>query len=165
MQGHAGYADGGADIVCAAASALCCTLAGRLSYKQITGGLVMTHCRLSAGEADIGARPVGDWKEVQEVFETICTGFAMLCGEYPKHIFLTERTVSGLGEPEIQTADKRGWKSGRQMSAAGGRRETAPGAYRKRDGGQEDSDAVQGAAAAGNAQPEKVGGKRKTHSL
>lgn len=128
MQGHAGYADGGADIVCAAASALCCTLAGRLSYKQMTGSLVMTRCRLSAGEADVGARPVGDGEGVREIFETICTGFAMLCGEYPKHIFLTERTTDERGGPE-------------------------------------ERDAAQGVSGAGKAEPEKVGGKRKTHSL
>lgn len=94
MQGHAAFAHGGADIVCAAVSALCCTLAEAITRKQRTGEARMTLCRMNDGDVEIAAYPVGESVSLVEIFETILVGFEMLCEEYPKHVFLTQTSFS-----------------------------------------------------------------------
>ena len=84
MDGHAGYAEPGSDIVCAAASILAYTAAARL--REITGGdgLIV---RLAPGDAFIHADP--QWQtsgECMAVMDTISAGFALLAGQYPDHI-------------------------------------------------------------------------------
>ena len=100
MQGHASYSHEGPDIVCAAASALCCTLAEALSRKQRSGQCVLTRCQLTAGKTDIAAFPVREEERLEEIFQTICTGFEMFCKEYPNHVLWIEQKTGKSGGTE-----------------------------------------------------------------
>ena len=77
IAGHAGYAEKGKDIVCAAVTALACTL---------------EKCMENAGEGSC------EWKEgetcftasgtenLRPCFETVITGLQMLAEEFPEYI-------------------------------------------------------------------------------
>ena len=76
IDGHAGYAEKGKDIVCAAVSALACALVGYVSGKvEREDG----HMSFSAGKMSTRARGAFD-----------CTygGFEMLADAYPTHVTL-----------------------------------------------------------------------------
>ena len=76
IDGHAGYAEKGKDIVCAAVSALACSLVcyGRGKVEREDG-----HMSFSAGKMSTRARGAFD-----------CTygGFALLADAYPTHVTL-----------------------------------------------------------------------------
>ena len=76
IDGHAGYAEKGKDIVCAAVSALACSLVCYVSGKvEREDG----HMSFSAGKMSTRARGAFD-----------CTygGFALLADAYPTHVTL-----------------------------------------------------------------------------
>lgn len=84
MDGHAGYADAGSDIVCAAASILAYTAASRL--REITGGDGL-EVSLEPGKAHIFADAT--WQIISDcraVMDTISAGFTLLAGKYPEHV-------------------------------------------------------------------------------
>lgn len=74
VRGHAGYAESGRDIVCAAASALVYALAGTL---RDTGRL--TEAVMEPGRADI--RGTGD---CAREFALVRCGLELLAGQYPQ---------------------------------------------------------------------------------
>ena len=73
VDGHAGYAPAGQDIVCAAVSALTWTLAAAVAP---TGGAELSpgHSVLTGTDA---AAPL---------FDCICTGLVRIARQYPKHV-------------------------------------------------------------------------------
>ena len=76
IDGHAGYAEKGKDIVCAAVSSLACSLVGYVNGKvEREDG----HMSFSAGKMSTKARGAFD-----------CTygGFTMLADAYPTHVTL-----------------------------------------------------------------------------
>ena len=76
IDGHAGYAEKGKDIVCAAVSVLACSLVGYVSgcVKREDG-----HMSFSAGKMSSRARGA---------FDCAYGGFAMLAEAYPAHVTL-----------------------------------------------------------------------------
>ena len=89
VDGHAGYAEQGKDIVCAAASALFYTLARELDYRKIE--FTMTEDAASGAEI-VAYPPDGFTLDTDVVFETICTGYRMLAEEYPEHVTFTDES-------------------------------------------------------------------------
>ena len=76
IDGHAGYAEKGKDIVCAAVSALACSLVGYVSGKvEREDG----HMSFSAGKMSTRARGA---------FDCAYGGFALLAEAYPAHVTL-----------------------------------------------------------------------------
>ena len=84
MDGHAGYAEAGSDIICAAASILVYTAASRL--REITQGDGLS-VRLAPGDAFIHAdAPWQIMDECRSVLDTISAGFTLLSGKYPEYL-------------------------------------------------------------------------------
>ena len=89
-EGHAGYAEPGKDIVCAAISMLTDALAGTLEEAEARG-----RCECKAKEKDgsvlIWANPtMGSVTEIKAYFRMAVTGFRMLQEQYPGHITIRE---------------------------------------------------------------------------
>ena len=86
VQGHAGAAPHGQDLVCAAASALVYALAQRLT--ELHGGLESPpQIRLKPGDAIISVlAKKGYEKTVEEDFRLICSGFKLLESRYPQRV-------------------------------------------------------------------------------
>lgn len=82
MDGHAGSAPAGQDLVCAAASILCYTLAARAGTLYAEGKLRRKPIvDLDSGHAAIAMRPRGS--EAHAAWETIAVGLRLLQREYP----------------------------------------------------------------------------------
>lgn len=83
LSGHAGSAEAGRDLVCAALSALCCTL------ELIPGAEVLR---------DEAFRSVSVPRERQGELEAIGRGFGMLAREFPRYVGFEERGTEGEGK-------------------------------------------------------------------
>lgn len=87
LAGHAGYAESGSDIVCAAISVLTSTCANALE----TVARVMPGVKQSKADArtSISLPPeTGDeeWRDAQTVILTALQGFNDIAAQYPKHL-------------------------------------------------------------------------------
>ena len=82
VKGHANADEYGKDIVCAAASALVCTLAARLEEMHRGGNVTYTIKRGDACVTYMGT----PGPEVAGVFETIELGLRMLSERYPRYV-------------------------------------------------------------------------------
>lgn len=93
MRGHAGAAEKGYDIVCAAASILAYTAAQSALRLHAEGKTTeVPVVEMMSGNADIALAVASDARrEVQTVFRTIGTGFALLAERYPEYIKLVRR--------------------------------------------------------------------------
>lgn len=83
--GHAGFAkDGEPDIVCAAVSALACTLLRCLADLEEQAVVEAFSYRQEAGDVRITAQACPDVKDrVCAAVDTVMTGFMMVANEYP----------------------------------------------------------------------------------
>lgn len=88
LQGHAGAAACGQDLVCAAVTGLTYALAQRLTELDRSGALQKPPMiRLEAGDALISAFPKEEYAPlVQENFNLIQSGLQLLQTHYPDHI-------------------------------------------------------------------------------
>ena len=91
MEGHAGQADVGHDIVCAAASILCYTAAQTAIdlYEQVK---LRKKPRVDVGKGDatVTLCPVNDAAaEATVALHTVATGFALLVHHYPEYVRFT----------------------------------------------------------------------------
>jgi len=88
LQGHAGSAPYGQDLVCAAVSALVYALAQRLTELDAQGALEQPLViKLSSGNARISAIAKGDYEaEVMGNFRLIYSGLKLLQTHYPERI-------------------------------------------------------------------------------
>ena len=88
VTGHAGYAqEGEPDIVCAAISALSCTLLQCLADEEARGGLTVFSYTQEGGNVEVDALAThGAAARVAVMFEMARTGFAMLADTYPAHV-------------------------------------------------------------------------------
>lgn len=94
LQGHAGRAPRGQDLVCAAVSMLAYALAQRLTELESEGALVQPpQIRLASGDAQISAVAKENYAaQVQEAFDLIRSGLTLLQHHYPQQVELrTER--------------------------------------------------------------------------
>lgn len=87
-EGHAGYSNEGEDIVCAAISTLCCTLAEALTRLMQEGKAILTRCVLATAHVDIDGSCVEGSTDARIVFLAILSGLELLEKEYPKHVQL-----------------------------------------------------------------------------
>ena len=86
IKGHAGSAEKGRDLICAAVSTLTYTLVAEL-YELEEMGLVDMgdiQVRLEPGDAEVsfGSR---SWA-VEGAYRTVCAGFKMLAKQYPEYV-------------------------------------------------------------------------------
>ena len=89
VEGHAGAAEKGRDIVCAAASVLACTLAADVQRLTQKGIVARSEVYLQAGQAEVWAEPQGGHrKRVQSLFDDLCAGFTLLASQYPEYVDL-----------------------------------------------------------------------------
>jgi len=83
VEGHAGYADKGMDIVCSAASILFYTLCVSLSRRKID----FTK-REEEGNAKIKADVCTAFTfDADVTFDTICAGYIILAQNYPENVY------------------------------------------------------------------------------
>lgn len=81
MTGHAGYAEEGKDIVCAAASILLFTL---IEHLEQLGVSYSSH----AEKGSAGVAVTDPDRRTGEVFDVIETGYKLLAQRYPEHVEL-----------------------------------------------------------------------------
>lgn len=91
LEGHAGQADVGQDVVCAAASILCYT-AAQTALDLYDAGKLRKKPRVDveAGDSTVTICPKRDKvAEVLIALRTIETGFALLAHHYPEYVSFT----------------------------------------------------------------------------
>ena len=87
IQGHAGYAENGKDIVCAAASILAFSLAEGLERAQKQGGLQSLMMCHSSGTMCFSFLPTPERQEsVVALTEGMVIGFELLSRKFPKFV-------------------------------------------------------------------------------
>ena len=88
LQGHAGAAPHGQDLVCAAVTGLVYALAQRVTELASQGAFEKPpEVRLESGDARISAIPKENYAgKVQEDFHLIQSGLELLQRHYPEHI-------------------------------------------------------------------------------
>lgn len=92
LNGHAGYAEKGQDIVCAAASILVYTVAQMMVDLREQGRLIEEPLiRLDEGNAVIRVKPnVWGQADANHTFLMAQTGFELLESNYPVNLYLTK---------------------------------------------------------------------------
>ena len=87
VTGHANSAEPGHDLVCASASMLAYTLAANVANMADAGQVRQTVIKNNEGDTEISCNPRHNLKNtVTLVFDSICTGFALLAHDYPENI-------------------------------------------------------------------------------
>ena len=97
MQGHAGYAEKGRDIVCAGASALLHSLAATLKLLE----LPQLRVELADGQARISCRV--ESATVHALFYQTLVGLILLQQEYPDNIHVN---TAGFFEGDLYTEEE-----------------------------------------------------------
>lgn len=90
VEGHAGQAEKGHDIICSAASILAYTIAQYLQYVHKQGGLQKKpHVAIKDGDAFIVAKPTEEYEgEVLNAFFVAEVGYSLLAQNYPQYVEL-----------------------------------------------------------------------------
>ena len=88
--GHAGYAERGRDIVCAAVTALAGTLERCIQERGERS------CTWDSGETVFHAEGT---ENLRPCFETVVTGLKMLAEEFPEYIEFKETSSTACGGP------------------------------------------------------------------
>lgn len=84
VRGHAGYAEMGKDIVCAACSTLICTLLGQMQRLEDREEAVLCENIQEAGHCRMALELCSP--EAKASYDTIMTGFQMLADSYPDYV-------------------------------------------------------------------------------
>ena len=91
VDGHAGYAPDGQDIVCAAVSTLICTLNGCLQEAYDRGCLAQYDTRMEPGDVQLCWTPETDATgRIRCIWETVEMGLSLLAGQYPAYVEMEE---------------------------------------------------------------------------
>lgn len=90
LSGHAGAAEHGQDVICAAASILAYTVAQTLQFMHEQGAMQKKpHIRLKEGDTLIVAKPKEEsYAETLHTFFVAQVGFHLLSHNYPKYVEL-----------------------------------------------------------------------------
>ena len=87
VEGHAGSAEKGKDLICASASILAYTLAAYVIKVKEEDKVKFDLTALEEGDAIISCSPYYENKtEITTVFDAICRGFEILAKDYPDNI-------------------------------------------------------------------------------
>lgn len=90
--GHAGGVYG-QDLVCAAATVLCYTLAANLQQLYEQGCILRPALCLRAGHAELCGAPLpGGEGRLRERMDGVCLGFALLGAQFPEQLQLTMKS-------------------------------------------------------------------------
>lgn len=91
VSGHAGQAEHGKDIVCAAASILVYTLAQNLMRDRARGLYVEVRTSLFRGDANISctAATAEEYERAKGIFSVILAGMELLAENAPQYVKLT----------------------------------------------------------------------------
>lgn len=92
LEGHAGYAAIGNDIVCASASILAYTVAQFVMEAEHKGDLASpSEIKLDGGDTIISCEPCEDtWSAIQNMYLFAKIGYALLEHNYPQYVRLIE---------------------------------------------------------------------------
>ena len=91
INGHAGAAEPGRDLVCCAVSTLAETLSRYLETRMEDGALEMLMDKVEPGNVQIIAWPEStNEKQIRALFEMIREGYRAIAEEYPQYIKLRE---------------------------------------------------------------------------
>ena len=91
LTGHAGSAEPGKDLVCAAASALIYALAGACECHAEDGKIASVESKMLPGDALVHIKPTTDAPDVAHlVMESFVYGFQMLAESYPEYVRFTQ---------------------------------------------------------------------------
>ena len=90
LEGHAGYAEEGQDIVCASASILAYTVAQFVALEDSNGLLASpAEIKLEAGDAVVACEPLEcAFERLKGAYEFACAGYALLQHNYPQYVEL-----------------------------------------------------------------------------
>lgn len=87
MDGHAGSAPIGHDLVCSAASILAHTLAANVEHMADAGMCLDVVQDIQEGKARISCKAVrGSERIVANTFQNVCVGFEILASKFPENI-------------------------------------------------------------------------------
>ena len=87
IEGHAGSAETGHDLVCASVSILAYTLAHLVMELNDGKQLLNATAETALGNALIECEPAEDFfHSVRLMFDTVCTGFELLSQNYPDNV-------------------------------------------------------------------------------
>lgn len=88
INGHAGYAPEGQDIVCAAVSSLTYTLANALMGLEQQGLVADLSLRMDNGAVDMACVPRGESGKtaLHTVYDTIVGGYELIARSYPQNV-------------------------------------------------------------------------------
>ena len=89
LEGHAGYAEIGKDIVCASASILAYTVAQFVMEAEHQGDLESAEIRMDSGDTLISCEPTEDISlGMQNMYQFAKMGYALLQHNYPQYVRL-----------------------------------------------------------------------------
>lgn len=88
INGHAGYAPEGQDIVCAAVSSLTYTLANAMMGLEQQGLVTDLVIRMDNGSVDMFCKPKNESGQtaLRTVFDTIMGGYELIARSYPQNV-------------------------------------------------------------------------------
>jgi uncharacterized protein YsxB (DUF464 family) len=94
IEGHAGYAEHGKDIVCASASILAYTVAQYVEYEDNQGNLnAPAEIRLESGDTVVSCEPKEEiLKWLWDAYQFAKMGFLILAHNYPQYVSLDDLT-------------------------------------------------------------------------
>lgn len=94
LEGHAGYAEHGNDIVCASASILAYTVAQFVMEAEHNGDLESpAEVKLESGDTIISCEPTEDlMRGMADMYQFAKLGFCILEHNYPQYVRLTTLT-------------------------------------------------------------------------
>lgn len=87
VRGHAGSAEEGKDLVCAAVSALVLTAVVNVRRMEDKGCTYSTAVTVDKGDAEIEVNPKAYFRlSIMQILDAICAGFEVLAREYPEYV-------------------------------------------------------------------------------
>lgn len=91
LEGHAGYAEHGKDIVCASASILAYTVAQFVMEAENNGDLISpAKVQIGSGDTAIMCEPSDDaYNAIQNVYLFAKMGYVLLAHNYPQYMEIT----------------------------------------------------------------------------
>lgn len=94
IEGHAGYAEHGKDIVCASATILAYTVAQYVEYEDNQGNLnAPAEIRLESGDTVVSCEPKEEiLKWLWDAYQFAKMGFLILAHNYPQYVSLNDLT-------------------------------------------------------------------------
>ena len=89
LEGHAGYAEIGKDIICSSATILAYTVAHYVLEAEHRGDIEARNVRLESGEIIVSCEAKEDaLKEIKKMYSFAMRGYQLLANTYPQYVRL-----------------------------------------------------------------------------